>query len=145
MKDITLKSLQDSGISKFMSAAELEKTITKSLLDQQQSLGKEQVVEVVKEQTLEDALRDGGLFTYTLGKKKYKLNVLTKDDMNLLDNSCNYLDNGVEYNIQKPYKFHCRNSFDNYVTIKADTYDNAQAVINEIYGKNTFRVSASKL
>ena len=145
MKDLSLKQLQDLGVNNFMSDKEIEKTLTKALESQQKFLDSPQHDNKPKELTLEDVLRDGGLFTYVLGKKKYKINVLTKDDMNLLDNSCNYLDNGVEYDIVKPYRYHCRNGFDNYVTVKASSYDDAQEVIDSIYGKGIYKISSSVL
>ena len=142
MKDLTLKELNDLGVGNFMSDKEIEKTISKAI-NQQDSILKEE--KLPKEFTLEDVLRDGGLFTYVLGKKKYKINVLTKDDMNILDNSSNYAEDGVEYDIVKPYRYHCKNGFDNYVTIKAGSYDEAQSVIDNIYGKGVYKASASIL
>ena len=154
MKDLTLKELNDLGVGNFMNDKEIEKTISKALTQQDSVLQGSilKVVETVKspkELTLEDVLRDGGLFTYILNKKKYKINVLTKDDMNILDNSSNYLEDGVgdgvEYDIVKPYRYHCRNGFDNYVTVKASSYDDAQEVIDSIYGKGIYIASASVL
>lgn len=142
MKDLSLKQLQDLGVGNFMSDKEIEKTISKAI-NQQDSILKEEKPST--ELTLEDVLRDGGLFTYVLGKKKYKINVLTKDDMNILDNSSNYAEDGVEYDIVKPYCYHCRNGFDNYVTVKASSYDDAQEVIDSIYGKGIYKISASVL
>lgn len=142
MKDLTLKELNDLGIGNFMSDKEIEKTISKAI-NQQGIILKEE--KLPKELTLEDVLRDGGLFTYVLGEKKYKINVLTKDGMNILDNSFNYAEDGVEYDIVKPYRYHCKNGFDNYVTIKASSYDEAQSVIDNIYGKGVYKASASIL
>ncbi len=152
MKDLSLKQMNDFGIGNFMSDKEVEKAIAKALEQQQTALTIEKVLKEqssVVQQTLEDVLRDGGLFTYTLNKKKYKINVLTKDDMNILDNSSNYLEDGVgdgvEYDIVKPYRYHCRNGFDNYVSVKASSYDDAQEVIDSIYGKGIYIASASVL
>ena len=144
MKDLNLKQL--SNLSNFMSDKEVEKAIAKALEEQQNSLNTEMFKEQpVVQQTLEDVLRDGGLFTYSFNGKKYKLNVLTKADMNILDNSSNYLEEGVEYDIVKPYKFHCKNSHDNYVTIQCKTYDEAQNLIDNIYSKGLYKISASVL
>ena len=90
-------------------------------------------------------LKDGGLFTYSFKGKKYKINVLTKADMNVLDNSSNLVEDGVEYDIVKPYRYHCKNSHDNYVTVKAASYDEAQNVIDDIYSKGLYKISASAL
>lgn len=143
MNNLSLKQLESLGISKYMSDQELEKNIANALLAQQKCLdiGEQKETPV----TLDYVLVHGGLFTYTLNKKKYKINVLTKDDMQLLDNIENLIEEGIEHDIVKPYKFFIRNSHDNYVTLRAKDYIEAQAVIDEIFGKNTFKVSCSKL
>lgn len=145
MKDLSLKQLQDLGVNNFMSDKEIEKTLSKALEEQKQSLDSQKQHNIPKDVTLDDVLKDGGLFTYSFKGKKYKLNVLTKDDMNILDNSSNYVEDGVEYDIVKPYRYHCKNSHDNYVTVKAISYDEAQNVIDDIYSKGLYKVSASAL
>ena len=148
MQDLSLKQMNDFGISKLMSGKEVEKAIVKALEQQQASLNTEEVIKEqasVAQQTLDEVLKDGGLFTYILNGKKYKINVLTKSDMNILDNSSNYVEDGVEYDIVKPYRYHCKNSHDNYVTVKSASYDEAQCVIDNIYSKGLYKVSASAL
>jgi len=145
MKDLSLKQLQDLGVNNFMSDKEIERTLTKALESQQQTLDSPKQDDKPKETSLDDVLKDGGLFTYSFKGKKYKINVLTKADMNILDNSSNYVEDGVEYDIVKPYRYHCKNSHDNYVTVKASSYDEAQSVIDNIYSKGLFKVSASAL
>ena len=144
MNNLSLKQLEGFGVNNFMSDKEIEKTILRALQEQQEALNA-QPTETSKEVTLETVLRDGGLFTYVLNNKKYKLNVLTKDDMNLLDNSSNYLEDGIEYDIVKPYFYSIRNSHDNYVTIKCSSYSTAQNIVDDIFGKNTYIVSGGKL
>ena len=145
MSDLSLKQLQDLGVNNFMSDKEIEKTLSKALEEQQQFLESLQQHNKPKETTLDDVLKDGGLFTYSFKGKKYKINVLTKADMNILDNSSNYVEDGVEYDIVKPYRYHCKNSHDNYVTVKASSYDEAQSIIDDIYSKGLYKVSASAL
>ena len=145
MKELSLKQLQDLGVNNFMSDKEIERTLTKALESQQQSLDSPQQDNKHKEITLDGVLKDGGLFTYSFNGKKYKLNVLTKADMNILDNSSNYVEDGVEYDIVKPYRYSIRNSHDNYVTIRASSYDEAQSVIDNIYSKGLYKISASAL
>lgn len=148
MQDLSLKQMNDFGISKLMSGKEVEKAIVKALEQQQASLNTEEVIKEqasVAQQTLDEVLKDGGLFTYILNGKKYKINVLTKSDMNILDNSSNYLEDGVEYDIVKPYRYSIRNSHDNYITLQSKTYEEAQKVVDSIYGNGVFLVSASKL
>ena len=145
MKDLSLKQLQDLGVNNFMSDKEIEKTLTKALESQQKFLDSPQHDNKPKQLTLDAVLKDGGLFTYSYNGKKYKLNVLTKSDMNILDNSSNFVEDGVEYDIVKPYRYHCKNSHDNYVTIKATSYDEAQSIIDDIYSKGLYKVSCSVL
>ena len=145
MKELSLKQLQDLGVNNFMSDKEIERTLTKALESQQQTLDSPKQDDKPKETILDDVLKAGGLFTYPFKGKKYKINVLTKSDMSILDNSSNYVEDGVEYDIVKPYRYHCKNSHDNYVTVKASSYDEAQSVIDNIYSKGLFKVSASAL
>ncbi len=154
MNNLTLQQMEKLGISKWMNEKEREKVIEKALEEQLASLDTQGVGNKGAEQTkphtptsltLEEVLVSGGLFTYVINNKKYKLNVLTKDDMNLLDNSSNYLEDGVEYDIVKPFRYSIRNSHDNYVTLQSKTYEEAQKVVDSIYGDGVFLVSASKL
>ncbi|MEG1400732.1 MAG: hypothetical protein RSC45_13360, partial [Acinetobacter sp.] len=62
-KDLSLKQLEGFGVNNFMSDREIEKTILRALQEQQEALNT-QTTETPKEVTLEDVLRDGGLFTY---------------------------------------------------------------------------------
>lgn len=143
MNNLTLQQMESLDIGKWMSEVEKEKAIAKALKLQAQSL--EITNEVVKKKTLEETLRDGGLFTYTLGKKKYKLNVLTKADLAVLDNIENDIEAGIEYDIVKAYRYHIRNGHDNYVTVRAKSYEEAQQVVDSIYGIGLYSISASNL
>lgn len=143
MNNLTLQQMESLDIGKWMSEVEKEKAIAKAL--EQQVLFLETPNEVVKKKTLEETLRDGGLFTYTLGKKKYKLNVLTKADLAVLDNIENDIEAGIEYDIPKAYKFHVLTALDTYLTIKAQTYTEAQSVVDSILGVGRYAVSASNL
>lgn len=143
MNNLTLQQMESLDIGKWMSEVEKEKAIAKALKLQAQSL--EITNEAVKKKTLEETLRDGGLFTYTLGKKKYKLNVLTKADLAVLDNIENDLEAGIEYDIVKPYRFNVLTALDTYLTIKAQTYTEAQSVVDSILGVGRYSASASNL
>lgn len=143
MNNLTLQQMESLDIGKWMSDVEKEKAIAKAL--EQQVLFLETPNEVVKKKTLEETLRDGGLFTYTLGKKKYKLNVLTKADLAVLDNIENDIEAGIEYDIPKAYRYHIRNGHDNYLTIRAKSYEEAQQVVDSIYGIGLYSISASNL
>ena len=141
--NLSLKQLESLGISKYMSNKELEKNIANALLAQQKCL---EIGEQKEEPlTLDYVLLHGGLFTYTLNKKKYKINVLTKDDIQLLDNIENLIEEGIEYDIVKPYYYSVRNSHDNYVTIKCSDYKTAQNIVDDMFGKNVYKVSGGSL
>lgn len=142
MNNLTLQQMESLDIGKWMSEVEKEKAIAKALEKQALSL---ETNEVIKKKTLEETLRDGGLFTYTLGKKKYKLNVLTKADLAVLDNIENDIEAGIEYDIVKPFRYHIRNGHDNYLTIRAKSYEEAQQVVDSIYGIGLYSISASNL
>ena len=149
MNDLTLQQMEKLGISKWMNEKEREKAIEKALQEQMASLDI-QGVEQTKPHThtsltLEEVLVSGGLLTYTLNGKKYKLNVLTKSDLAILDNIENDVEAGVEYDITKAYRYHIRNSHDHYVTVKAKSYEEAQQVIDSIYSKGLYKVSCSVL
>ena len=149
MNNLTLQQMEKLGLSKWMNEKERDKAIEKALQEQLASLDI-QGVEQTKPHTptsltLEEVLVSGGLFTYTLNGKKYKLNVLTKSDLAILDNIENDVEAGVEYDITKAYRYHIRNSHDHYVTVKAKSYEEAQQVIDSIYSKGLYKVSCSVL
>ncbi len=143
--NLTLQQMEKLGISKWMNEKERNKAVEKALEEQSNHLENSNEVDTPKKPTLEDTLRDGGLFTYTLNKKKYKLNVLTKADLVLLDNASNNAEEGIEYDVPKPFKFHVLTALDTYLTIKAQTYNEAQAVVDDVLGAGRYKVSASNL
>ena len=142
MKDLTLAQMQSLGINKWMSDKEIEKTLSKALEEQQAYLNADKVT---KEQTLEEVLRDGGDYLLKFEGKKYHIRVLTKQDMNLLDNASNFVEQGIEYDIPKPLRYHVKTAMDNYCTLSAKTYDEAQKVIDFIFNKSVYVVSGVKL
>ena len=142
MKDLSLKQLQELGVHNFMSDKEIEKSLSKALEEQQVALNTEQVV---KEKSLEDVLRDGGDYLLKFEGKKYRIRVLTKEDMNLLDNASTFVEQGIEYDIPKPLRYHVKTAMDNYCTLSAKSYDEAQKVIDFIFTKNVYTVSCSVL
>ena len=149
MNNLTLQQMEKLGISKWMNEKEREKAIEKALEEQLASLDTQGVEQTKPDTstsfTLEAVLVSGGLFTYTLNGKKYKLNVLTKSDLAILDNIENNAEAGIEYDITKAYRYHIRNSHDHYVTVKAKSYEEAQQVIDSIYSKGLYKVSCSVL
>lgn len=73
------------------------------------------------------------------------MNVLTKDDLAVLDNIENDIEAGIEYDIVKPFRYHVLTALDTYLTIKAQTYTEAQSVVDSILGVGRYAVSASNL
>ena len=142
MKDLSLKQMNDFGIGNFMSDKEVEKAIAKALEQQKVALN---VEKAVKEESLEDVLRDGGDYLLKFEGKKYRIRVLTKQDMNLLDNASNFVEQGIEHDIPKPLHYHVKTTMDNYCTLSAKSYDEAQKVIDFIFNKNVYKVSCSVL
>ncbi len=145
MKDLSLKQLQDLGVNNFMSDKEVEKTLTKALESQQKFLDSPQHDNKPKELTLDKILKDGGDYLLNFEGKKYRIRVLTKQDMNLLDNASNFIEQGIEYDIPKPLRYHVKTAMDNYCTLSAKSYDEAQKVIDFIFKKNVYKVSAIPL
>lgn len=150
MNNLTLQQMEKLGLSKWMNEKERDKAIEKALQEQlltleSQKFETENLEQQNVQPTLEEVLVSGGLFTYNLNGKKYKLNVLTKADLAILDNIENNAEQGVEYDIVKAFRYHIKNSHDNFVTIKAKTYEEAQQVIDSIYSKGLYKVSASSL
>jgi hypothetical protein len=153
MSNLTLQQIEKLGMTKWMNEKERNKAIEKALqeqllvLESQNDHTPKKNTESNKPNslTLEKVLVSGGLFTYNLKGKKYKLNVLTKADLAILDNAENNAEAGIEYDITKPFRYHIKNSHDNFVTIKAKTYEEAQQVIDDIYSKGLYKVSASTL
>lgn len=141
--NLTLKQMQDSGLSLFFSDKEVDKRL-QEMLDKQKAL----LEAPVKQQTFknfDEVLATGGTAEYRYSAKRYKLSVLTPDDMNIMDNIDNFNEQGVEYNIPPMYKFHVTTALGNKLFVKAKTHLEAQGVVDEIFGKSTYRVSASKI
>lgn len=143
-KDLTLAQMQQLGMNMWMSDKEVSKHIVQALEAQQKTLECIGIKED-KLKTLDDVLVEGGDYVLPYKQKKYRIRVLTKADLHIIDNASVYLEEGIEYDVKRPYKYHVKNSHDNYVTIKCATYTEAQEIIDHIYGKNTYKTSASVL
>lgn len=142
-KDLTLAQMDSLGMSLWMSDAEVSKQINKALKEQQK------ILEIINSKptlkTLDEVLVEGGDYVLKYNDKKYRIRVLTKLDMHILDNVSSYLEEGIEYDIKLPYKYHIKNSHDNYVTVKCATYTEAQQIFDHIYGAGLYKCSASVL
>lgn len=72
-----------------------------------------------------DTLTKGGISYYTLNDKKYKVSVCNNDNDVVL-------------------KYWFKNALGVKVSVSTETLKEAQAVVNDIYGKGKYTVSASK-
>ena len=146
MNDLTLQQMEKLGISKWMNEKERNKAIEKALEEQKELIANDSHKDVFDAlRTTDEILVQGGLFNWKFGDRTVRCSVLTPQDMQLLDNIENHVEQGVEYDIVKAYRFHIKNSHGNFVTIKSKTYEEAQQVIDSIYSKGLYKVSASSL
>ena len=146
MHNLTLQQMEKLGISKWMNEKERNKAIEKALEEQKELIANDSHKDVFDAlRTTDEILVQGGLFNWKFGDRTVRCSVLTPQDMQLLDNIENHVEQGVEYDIVKAYRFHIKNSHGNFVTIKSKTYEEAQQVIDSIYSKGLYKVSASSL
>ena len=143
MNNLTLQQMEKLGISKWMSDQEIEKHLSQALEEQQSLL----ITSPKKkgEITLDEVLREGGATVYSHNDNKYRISVLTPDQVQVYDNLNSYMEQGYEVSLPPLYKFHIRTSLGNLFTVKCATYQIAQDVVDEVFGKGRYKVSASKL
>lgn len=143
MSNLTLKHMQEVGIDKWMSDQEIVKHLSKALGEQQTLLNTSPKKK--GELTLDEVLRDGGATVYSHNDNKYRISVLTPDQVQVYDNLNSYMEQGYEVSLPPLYKFHIRTSLGNLFTVKCATYQIAQDIVDEVFGKSRYKVSASKL
>lgn len=144
MSNLTLKQMQEVGLDKWMNDKEIEKHLAQALLDQETSLI-EVNVKKKGELTLDEVLSNGGATIYSHNDNKYRISVLTPDQVQVYDNLNSYMEQGYEVSLPPLYKFHIRTSLGNLFTVKCATYTIAQEIVDEVFGKGRYKVSASKL
>ena len=140
---LSLKQMQDTGISGYFSNKELDKQIQAKLLEQQQALAATTAEPAKKAMTLNEILSKGGQYTYRFEGKKYKLSVLTPKDINVLDNIDNFNEEGLDYKRPAVYKFHLTTALGNRLYVQAKTHSIAQSIVDTIFGKGYYRISSS--
>lgn len=143
MTNLTLKQMQEVGIDKWMNNQEIVKQLSQALEEQQSLLNT--APKKKGELTLDEVLRDGGATVYSHNDNKYRISVLTPDQVQVYDNLNSYMEQGYEVSLLPLYKFHIRTSLGNLFTVKCATYQIAQDVVDEVFGKSRYKVSASKL
>lgn len=140
--NFSLKRIQDSGLGKHLNDKEAQRTINEKLEEQKKLL---EEPEKITAKDLDTVLIKGGKWVYRLGGKKYKISVLTPSDMHIMDNIDTYTEQGLTYNIPPMYKFHLTTALGNKLFVQAKTHIEAQAIVDAIFGKSRYRISASKI
>lgn len=139
---LSLKQMQDSGLSKMFSDKEAEKHLQAALAQQQANLAQTSKTSV---SSLESVLERGGSCEYKVQGKKYKVSVLTAKQMKFMDNLGSVDYSSSSEGLPPVYKFHITTSLGHTLTVKAKTHVEAQSVVDGIFGKGRYRVSASRL
>lgn len=88
----------------------------------------------------ESVLSEGGATHFKLNGKWYAVSVLSLEDLAAFED-----EELVCEDIPPKYKFHIRNAFGDYVFVKARDYKDAQDVIDAMFGKGRYKVSASNV
>ena len=143
MNDLTLQQMEKLGLSKWMNGQEIEKHLSQALGEQQSLLNT--APKKKGDLTLDEVLRNGGATVYQHNDNKYRISVLTPDQVQVYDNLNSYMEQGYEVSLPPLYKFHIRTSLGNLFTVKCATYQIAQDVVDEVFGNGRYKVSASKL
>lgn len=97
----------------------------KRLLGEGLDINKDGDIVKVKKEWNDDILTDGGVSYYKMNDKWYRVSVCDGDNDVIL-------------------KYWFKNALDIKVSISAKTLKEAQAVVNDIYGKGKYNLSASK-
>lgn len=145
MTNLTLKQMQKLGVNNYMSDKEIEKQLAKALNEQQNSLEQGVVEQVKKVQTLDEILKLGGVCKVKVNNKQFSISVITGEQFDEMNRASSLIEEGYEYDKPTTYRYHIKNAHDNYVTVKAKSYTEAQSVIDQIYGKGVYKISASSL
>lgn len=88
----------------------------------------------------EAVLSEGGATHFKLNGKWFAVSVLTLEDLAALED-----EDYIYEDIPPKYKFHIRNAFGAYVFVKARIYKDAQDVVDGMFGKGRYKVSASNV
>lgn len=149
MSNLTLKQIEQ--MSKYLSPKELEKALSKALEGQQQvintshSASLDTTPKKAKELILDEVLVKGGATTILHNGNKYRISVLTEEQLAVYDNlnSYNTCDDVVE--LPPLYKYWCKLILGGVFTVKCGSYKIAQDVVDNIFGAGRYSISASKL
>ena len=143
--NLSLKQLEKSGIHRMMSDKERDKAIL-AAINQQKGLTTEvHQKDKPKDFTLDEVLVKGGATTILHNGNKYRISVLTEEQLAVYDNlnSYNTCDDVVE--LPPLYKYWCKLILGGVFTVKCGSYKLAQDVVDNIFGVGRYSISASKL
>ena len=143
--NLSLKQLEKSGIHRMMSDKERDKAIL-AAINQQKGLTTEVYQkDKPKEFSLDEVLVKGGATTILHNGNKYRISVLTEEQLAVYDNlnSYNTCDDVVE--LPPLYKYWCKLILGGVFTVKCGSYKLAQDVVDNIFGAGRYSISASKL
>lgn len=149
MSNLTLKQIEQ--MSKYLSPKDIEKALSKALDGQQQVINTSHSASLditpkkAKEITLDEVLVKGGATTILHNGNKYRISVLTEEQLAVYDNlnSYNTCDDVVE--LPPLYKYWCKLILGGVFTVKCGSYKIAQDVVDNIFGVGRYSISASKL
>ena len=146
MNNLTLQQMEKLGISKWMNEKERNKAIEKALEEQKELIANDSHKEVFDAlRTTDEILVKGGATTILHNGNKYRISVLTEEQLAVYDNinSYNTCDDVVE--LPPLYKYWCKLILGGVFTVKCGSYSIAQDVVDSIFGAGRYSVSASKL
>lgn len=145
MSNLSLKQIEQ--MSKYLSPKELEKALSKALDGQQQMLSAslDTTPKKAKDFTLDEVLVKGGATTILHNGNKYRISVLTEEQLAVYDNLNSY--NTCDDVVVLPplYKYWCKLILGGVFTVKCGSYSIAQDVVDNIFGAGRYSISASKL
>ena len=149
MSNLSLKQIEQ--MSKYLSPKDIEKALSKALEGQQEVINTSHSVSLdttskkAKELTLDEVLVKGGATTILHNGNKYRISVLTEEQLAVYDNLNSY--NACDDVVVLPplYEYWCKLILGGVFTVKCGSYKLAQDVVDNIFGAGRYSISASKL
>ena len=143
--NLSLKQLEKFGIHRMMSDKERDKAILAAINQQKGLITEVHQKDKTKELSLDEVLVKGGATTILHNGNKYRISVLTEEQLAVYDNlnSYNTCDDVVE--LPPLYKYWCKLILGGVFTVKCSSYSIAQDVVDNIFGAGRYSISASKL
>lgn len=141
MGDRSLKQKHDrllNSLDKSLNTASIDVEVNKALSEQEKMLSA-----LSCEKSFDElVLSEGGATHFKCNGKWIAISVMSTDDLNAIENKDGFY--GYQ-DLPKKHKFHIRNAFGDYVFIKSLSYKDAQDVVDALFGKGRYKVSASNV